>query len=80
VGVLVGMIVIAMLVLVIPVIVIVIVIVVVVIVIVVAHGQPRRRARRIRDAAKAAPNPLSMFTTVIPDAHEVSIPRSAESP
>ena len=36
--------------------------------------------RRMRAAANAAPNPLSMFTTVTPDAHDVSIPSSAASP
>jgi len=35
---------------------------------------------KIRAAANAAPNPLSMFTTVTPDAQLVSIPRSAASP
>ncbi len=39
-----------------------------------------RAARRIRTAANAAPKPLSMFTTVMPDAQLVSMPRSAESP
>ena len=43
-----------------------------------AHPRPLRR--RIRAAANAAPKPLSMFTTEIPDAHDVSIPRSAASP
>ncbi len=38
------------------------------------------RARRMRAAANAAPNPLSMFTTVMPDAQLVSIPRRAASP
>ena len=34
----------------------------------------------IRDAAAAAPNPLSMFTTVTPDAQELSIASSADTP
>ncbi len=34
----------------------------------------------MRHAAQAAPNPLSMLTTVTPLAHEVSMPSSAESP
>jgi len=36
--------------------------------------------RLMRLAALAAPKPLSMFTTVTPDAHEFSIPSSAASP
>ena len=39
-----------------------------------------RRTRRIRAAANAAPNPLSMFTTVTPEAQLVSIPSSAARP
>jgi len=35
---------------------------------------------KIRAAANAAPNPLSMFTTVTPDAQLVSIPSNAASP
>ena len=41
---------------------------------------PDRHVRQIRLAAAAAPNPLSMFTTVTPAAHELSMPRSAASP
>jgi hypothetical protein len=48
---------------------------------------PTRRAhaffflpRRMRSAANAAPKPLSMFTTVTPDAQLVSIPKSAVIP
>ncbi len=41
---------------------------------------PDRHARQIRLAAAAAPKPLSMFTTVTPAAHELSMPRSAASP
>src|SRR5262249_32484970 len=33
-----------------------------------------------RWAAKAAPNPLSMFTTATPGAHELSMPRRAARP
>ncbi len=36
--------------------------------------------RQIRLAAAAAPNPLSMLTTVTPAAHELSMPSSAASP
>src|SRR5690606_41721581 len=58
-----------------------------------ADGEPLRSRRRreplrqrratswlIRVAAQAAPNPLSMFTTVSPAAQLFSIPRSAASP
>src|SRR5204862_5007137 len=41
---------------------------------------PRLHERLMRLAAAAAPNPLSMFTTVIPDAQEFSIPSSAAIP
>ena len=41
---------------------------------------PRRHPAQIRLAAAAAPNPLSMFTTVTPAAQELSIARSAASP
>src|SRR6266576_2873353 len=34
----------------------------------------------MRLAAAAAPNPLSMLTTVTPDAHELSIPSNAAIP
>ncbi len=37
-------------------------------------------SRRMRAAANAAPNPLSMLVTVIPEAHDVSIPSKAASP
>jgi hypothetical protein len=43
-------------------------------------AQPRPWARSILAAAKAAPKPLSMFTTEMPDAHDVSMPSSAASP
>ena len=47
----------------------------------VRHGAPTFFAeRRIRTAANAPPNPLSMFTTVMPDAQLVSIQRSADKP
>ena len=42
--------------------------------------QAAGEARRMRAAANAAPKPLSMLTTVMPDAHDVSIPRRAASP
>jgi len=35
---------------------------------------------RIRKAAHAAPKPLSMFTTVIPSEHELSMARSGVMP
>ena len=59
-----------------PVIVVVIVIVVIVAVIV-CHYAP---ARFISVAAYAAPNPLSMFTTVTPDAQLFNIESSAAIP
>ena len=43
--------------------------------------RPRRRsARTMRCATCAAPNPLSMFTTATPGAHDASIVRSAREP
>jgi len=36
--------------------------------------------RLMHDATQAAPNPLSIFTTVTLDAHEFSIPSSAATP
>ena len=42
--------------------------------------RPDGHARQIRLAAAAAPNPLSMFTTVTPAAQELSMPSSAASP
>src|SRR3954464_12842882 len=39
-----------------------------------------RHDRQIRLAAAAAPNPLSMLTTVTPDAQELSMARSAARP
>src|SRR3954463_15695139 len=39
-----------------------------------------RHDRQIRLAAAAAPNPLSMLTTVIPDAQELSMASSAARP
>jgi hypothetical protein len=44
-------------------------------------GDGQRGGRRLmRDAAAAAPKPLSMFTTVTPEAQELSIPSSAAMP
>jgi hypothetical protein len=34
----------------------------------------------MRRAAAAAPKPLSMLTTVMPEAHELSMPKSAAKP
>ena len=62
------------------VIVMVIMIIMIVIVIVIVPLVPHYRRLKMRAAAKAAPKPLSMFTTVIPDAQLVSIPKSAASP
>ena len=44
----------------------------------VTHGELPRRS--MRTTATAAPNPLSMLTTVTPDAQLVSIPNSAVRP
>ena len=47
------------------------------------RGHPREpilRLRRIWTAARPAPKPLSMLTTVSPPAQEVSIPNSAVNP
>jgi hypothetical protein len=41
---------------------------------------PRIWFLRIRATAIAAPNPLSMLTTATPEAHPVSIPKSAVMP
>ena len=40
----------------------------------------RSRAQTILCASAAAPKPLSMFTTPIPGAHDVSMPSSAAIP
>jgi hypothetical protein len=40
----------------------------------------RRQSASIRCTTIAAPKPLSMFTTAMPDAHDVSIAASAVSP
>ena len=61
-------------------IVIVMIVVVIVIVIVAFVTHHLLRVRRMRAAANAAPKPLSMFTTVTPDAQLVSMPSSAASP
>ncbi len=45
-----------------------------------AHGVFPTPTRVIRCTNVAAPKPLSMFTTPIPVAHELSIPRSAATP
>lgn len=45
-----------------------------------SRGYGRRRARTMRCNAMAAPKPLSMLHTVIPDAHDVSMPSSAAYP
>ena len=51
------------------------------VVVVVPHGsQYRSRARRIRAAANAAPNPLSMLQTTTPEAQLDSIPARAANP
>lgn len=44
------------------------------------HAHARTASRAILTAAIAAPTPLSMFTTVIPGAHALSIEASATSP
>ena len=36
--------------------------------------------RLMQDATQAAPKPLSMFTTVTLEAHELSMPRRAATP
>lgn len=47
-----------------------------------AHGASGRavRAEIKRKAAMAAPKPLSMLTTVTPEAHDESMPKSAVNP
>jgi hypothetical protein len=48
-----------------------------------ASGQrpgARTIRRSIRQATTAAPNPLSMFTTLTPSAHELSIASAAATP
>src|SRR4030095_13494971 len=45
-----------------------------------AHRAARTIERRMRFAAAAAPNPLSMLTTVTPGTQLVSMPRSALRP
>jgi hypothetical protein len=42
--------------------------------------QPFGYSRLIADATRAAPNPLSIFTTVTFEAHEFSMPSSAATP
>ena len=57
--------------------------VIVIVVVIVAHTRPsapRAAARSIRATANAAPNPLSMFVTVTPEAQLVSIPQRAAIP
>ena len=44
------------------------------------RGSLRRSASSRRTITMAAPNPLSMFTTLTPDAQLVSIPKSAVKP
>lgn len=44
------------------------------------HADSPTGARSMRTTAIAAPNPLSMLTTVTPDAQLVSMPSSAVSP
>jgi hypothetical protein len=52
-----------------------------VLVLVVTHrDQYRPLVRKMRAAAKAAPNPLSMLQTVMPDAQLVSMHASAVTP
>jgi len=45
-----------------------------------AHELTSRLTESIRPTAIAAPKPLSMFTTVMPEAQLVSIPNSAVKP
>lgn len=62
------------------VVVVVVVVVIVVVVVVAVRHVAAHPLGSMRCTAMAAPNPLSMFTTVTPAAQEVSIEKSAVNP